>query len=82
MESSMAEIAKSGKPYKCIYNVSVEGINQDGIVYFAGDKLRGDIKMVLPSVGTKNSHFIKSGNEEYVWADDGGGKGCRQMGFD
>ncbi len=70
-QSTIEEMAKSGKPYRCTYAMTYQDIYQEGTLYFAGeDSIRGDIKVNMPEVGEKMTHFVKDGETQYVWTDD------------
>ena len=70
-QTTIEEMAKSGRPYECTYSTTFEDISQEGTIYFAGeDKIRGDIKVNMPEAENKMTHFIKDGEKQYVWTDD------------
>jgi hypothetical protein len=70
-QSTIEDMAKSGKPYKCEYKMTVENITQEGILYFGGkDMMRGDIALDMPEMGKSHTHFIKSGDTQYIWTDE------------
>lgn len=69
-QTTIEEMAKSGKPYECTYSTTYENISQEGTIYFAGeDKIRGDIQVNMPETGNKMTHFIKDGEKQYIWSD-------------
>ncbi len=70
-QSTIEDMAKSGKPYKCNYSMKIENISQEGVLYFGGkDMMRGDIAIDMPEIGKNNTHFIKTGETQYVWTDE------------
>lgn len=70
-QSTIEDMAKSGKPYKCNYSMKIENISQEGVLYFGGkDMMRGDIAIDMPEIGKNNTHFIKTGDTQYVWTDE------------
>ena len=69
-QTTIEEMIKTGKPYKCDYKMSFEGINQEGVLYFGGkDLARGDIEVTIPGQGAMKTYFIKDGDVQYIWTD-------------
>lgn len=70
-QTTIEEMAKSGKPYRCTYTMTTEGIAQEGTLYFAGeDRIRGDVVVDMPEGGKTTTHFVKDGETQYIWTDD------------
>jgi hypothetical protein len=66
-EGSIFELAKSGKGYRCEVRQELQGMSSDGVVYVAGDKIRGDYTSEVPVVGVITTSMIADGEKVYTW---------------
>jgi hypothetical protein len=66
-EGSIFELAKSGKGYRCEVRQELQGMSSDGVVYVAGDNIRGDYTSEVPVVGVITTSMIADGEKVYTW---------------
>lgn len=64
---SLAELQKRGGNYRCTFSHESEIVRSTGVVYVAGDRVRGDFESETQGISV-DSHMIASNGFIYTWS--------------
>lgn len=66
---SFADLLRLGQTYTCTYAEQTDNGQQQGTVYVANERMRGDFEISSSETGNMEGHVIRDGNWMYVWGD-------------
>ena len=69
MQSTLKGLLAKGIAQKCTFTDKTESFDMSGVMYMAGNRLRGDYNSVMDGK-TIVSHMITDNNTSYTWQDD------------
>ncbi|HEX2792138.1 MAG TPA: hypothetical protein VHO23_00225 [Candidatus Paceibacterota bacterium] len=65
---TLTELADRGGEYRCTLTSETNGVATDGVVYVAGERVRGDFTSTVPQFGEIESHMLADGTMVHTWS--------------
>lgn len=68
-QRSAKDLLALGRDMRCTFSQTASGLNNSGVIYVSGGKMRGDFRTQTSVTGEVKSHMITDDQTMHMWSD-------------